>query len=178
MRLASLCRTGAGAAAALLLASLATSSDAGTSSGNTWNAAANNTCYDFTRAEKAFKNKINRVRSNKGLVKLRLDPELSKAAKVHTREMIRKDTLYHTSDALFAKRVTNWAMLGENVGVGGGVTSLHKAFMNSPAHKANVILPAFRHVGVGVIKKGAKMWVTIQFESEKNPGTTLKMPSC
>ncbi|MFN2390052.1 MAG: CAP domain-containing protein [Actinomycetota bacterium] len=137
-----------------------------------------NPCYKFSDAERQFKNKINNVRSGLLLGKLHLDPELSKSAKVHTKEMVASDTLYHTSNAQFARRVTNWNMLGENVGVGSSVSSLHSAFMNSPLHRANIVLPTFRHVGVDVIKKDGRMWVTVQFESTRNPGTTLNMPNC
>jgi uncharacterized protein YkwD len=78
-----------------------------------------------------------------------------------------------------SRRVTNWSILGENVGVGGNVNSLHQAFMNSPAHRDNVLFGQYRHVGVGVKMDGDTMWVTIVFESHRDPGTTLRVPpSC
>jgi pyruvate/2-oxoglutarate dehydrogenase complex dihydrolipoamide acyltransferase (E2) component len=40
--------------------------------------------------------------------------------------------------------------LGENVGVGGDVTSLMNAFVNSPAHYRNIVDPEFNYIGVGV----------------------------
>ena len=137
-----------------------------------------NACYKFSKAERRFARMANRARTNNDLTKLRLDPELSKAAKVHTREMVRKDTLYHTPTSKLYKRVTKWNSLGENVGVGSAVKSLHKAFMNSPAHRDNILHSPFEHHGVGVIKKGDRMWVTVMFESVRNPGTTLRMPNC
>ncbi len=141
-------------------------------------ATANNQCWDYKTSERRFKLKINRERAALGQGKLRLDPELSKVALKHTNEMVAKSELYHTSSEQLKNRVTNWNLLGENVGVGGGVDSLHKAFMNSPAHAANVLNSSFKHVGVGVVKKGGRMWVTIIFEAVTNPGTTLPMPKC
>ena len=139
---------------------------------------ADNRCWNFKPSEKGFTRKINGARGNGGLGKLSLDPELSKAARVHTREMVRKAELYHTPTESLKRRVTNWIMLGENVGVGGTVSSLHEAFMNSQGHRDNVMHPLYRHVGVGVLKAGDRMWVTIIFEANTDPGTPLKMPRC
>ncbi len=128
-------------------------------------------CYSPNRAERKFASLINTARTS--VTNLRLDPELSKAAKVHAREMVRANSLYHTPSDTLRRRVTNWSTLGENVGVGGGVTSLHQAFMNSPAHRDNILYSSFRHVGVGVIKKDGRMWVTVIFEARSDPGSPL-----
>lgn len=130
-------------------------------------------CYTPNSTEKAFARKMNNARSNADKGSLRLDPELSKAAKVHTREMIKKDLLHHTPSETLRRRVTNWSILGENVGVGGTVTSLHQAFMNSTAHRANILLSDFRHVGVGAIKDDGRLWVTVIFEARSDPGSPL-----
>jgi uncharacterized protein YkwD len=116
---------------------------------------------------------MNAARADEGKSRLRLDPEMSKVSKVHTRAMARKESLYHTSSAVLAKRVTNWVLLGENVGVGGTVSSLHQAFMNSAAHRANIMLKQFKYVGVGVKKTEDRMWVTVTFEAKSNPGSPL-----
>jgi uncharacterized protein YkwD len=107
-----------------------------------------------------------------------MDPELSRVARKHTFEMVRRRTLYHTSAGKLRRRVVRWVLLGENVGVGGTVGSLHRAFMHSPAHRANVLRPTFNHSGVGVKKAGGRMWVTVIFQSRSNPGTRLRMPRC
>ena len=133
-------------------------------------------CWDVKGSERGFAKRINNVRGLAKRGSLRLDPELSRAARLHTREMVKQDKLYHTPSDKLSKRVTNWTILGENVGVGGDVDSLHAAFMASPAHADNVLYDSFRHMGVGVIKDGDKMWVTIIFEAQTNPGTILSMP--
>ena len=130
-------------------------------------------CYSPNRKEKKFARKMNGARDNAGKSSLRLDPELSKAAKVHTREMVNKDLLHHTPSDTLRRRVTNWTILGENVGVGGTVGSLHTAFMNSTAHRANILLSDFRHVGVGVKKADGRLWVTVIFEARSDPGSPL-----
>ena len=127
-------------------------------------------CYSPNTAERGFARLINVARGSNDL---RLDPELSKVAKVHTREMVRKNSLFHSTSTQLRNRITNWSSLGENVGVGSTVTSLHSAFMDSPAHRENILYSTFRHVGVGVIKKDGRMWVTVIFEARSDPGSPL-----
>ena len=130
-------------------------------------------CYSNNNNEKSFHKKLNGARSGNGRGSLVLDPELSKAAKRHTREMVNKNLLYHTPTNDLKRRVTGWVELGENVGVGGTVDSLHTAFMNSPAHKANIMYSKFRYVGIGAKSAGGRLWVTFIFEATSNPGSPL-----
>jgi uncharacterized protein YkwD len=141
-------------------------------------ASADNQCWKFKSTETDFNKKMNEERAKQGLGKLSIDPELSKAARVHTNEMITRNELYHTTSDNLRKRVTSWSVLGENVGVGSTVGSLHTAFMNSPAHRDNVLHAAYRHSGIGVRVAGGRMWVTIIFEAVTDPGTSLSMPHC
>lgn len=137
-----------------------------------------NPCWKYRDAEKGFARRINAERASRNLGKLSLDPEISKAARVHTREMVRRSELYHTPSDKLRRRVTNWIVLGENVGVGGSVSSLHDAFMASPAHRDNVLEATYQHVGIGTKKADGRLWVTVIFEAVSDPGTTLRMPSC
>jgi uncharacterized protein YkwD len=139
---------------------------------------ADSRCWDSTRAERRLAGRINAARVDHDLRRLQLDPELSKVARVHTRDMIERGELSHTSSSVLGRRVTRWTMLGENVGYGGGVLQLHRVFMHSPAHRDNNLRPAFRHVGIGTSWHRNLLWVTVVFEARTDPGTTLKMPSC
>ena len=139
---------------------------------------ADNACWKYKSSERGFARKMNGERVLQGHTKLHLDPELSKAARKHTQEMWKRDELYHTPSDKLRHRVTNWTIIGENVGVGGTVSSLHDAFMASQGHKDNILYPTFRHVGIGVAQKNGRMWVTVIFEAVADPGTTLRMPRC
>jgi len=136
------------------------------------------TCWESKDSESEFAEKINGSRNRAGKGTLKLDPELSKAARSHTRGMANKDLLYHTPGDRLTRKVTNWSTLGENVGVGNWVGELHDAFMASPGHKGNILYRGFTHVGVGVIVRNNRMWVTVIFEGRTDPGTTLPMPRC
>jgi len=135
-------------------------------------------CWTWRPKERGFTRAMNEEREGRNLGRIRLDPELSKAARVHTRDMIRTNLLHHTSSTTLRRRVTNWTVLGENVGVGGTVGSLHAAFMASPAHKDNILYSRFKHVGVGTATAAGQLWVTVIFEATDNPGTRLRMPRC
>lgn len=135
-------------------------------------------CYSFSGAERAFAKKINRARTTRGLRGLHLDKQLSRAARKHSWEMHRARKLFHTTESQARRRITRWRALGENVGMGYSVDSLHRAFMASPDHRHNVLTGGFRHVGISVVDRGGVMWVTIIFETRRDPGTTLPMPPC
>ena len=138
-------------------------------------ASAGKNCYRYKDSEKTFAQKINNARGAVGARRLVLDRELSKVARRHAWEMDSKNSLYHTPSSKLRWRVTRWNHLGENVGAGQTVLSLHQAFMNSPSHRANVLDRDFKHVGVGVHQDKNYMWVTVVFESDRDPGTRLRL---
>jgi uncharacterized protein YkwD len=131
------------------------------------------TCVRFTRAERRFASLANAERKSRGLVPLKLDPELTLVSRMHTGEMIKRNLLSHTAADRLARRVTRWSTLGENIGLGATVTSLHAAFMHSLTHRDNILKPAYRFVGIGTRKAGGRLWVTVTFEHTDNPGTRL-----
>ena len=133
-------------------------------------------CWQWTPAEQEFHAKINQERERREIPRLRLDPELSKVAERHSYEMREAGRLYHTPEDKLRNRVTRWEILGENVGVGASADSLHRAFMDSDAHRRIILHRPFNYVGVGVKLDGDRMWVTVIFEAYLDPGTTLEMP--
>jgi uncharacterized protein YkwD len=156
-------RLAAGMTAALVLVSLVPATTAGaTGSG----------CNSMNRTERDFKRRINAARGD-SRGRLWGDWDLNQVALKHTREMIARSRLYHTPENAFRRRVTNWSILGENVGVGDSVRSLHRAFMSSSAHRANAMSRSFRHIGVGALRRNGRLWVTIIFEARSNPGSPL-----
>ncbi len=135
-------------------------------------------CWNYKRSERRMAKKINEARVSTGDNRLRLDPQLSRVARKHTSGMVQRRSLYHTPSDVLGRRVTRWRRLGENIGVAEGVRRLHRIFMNSPAHRAIALTDSFRFVGIGMKRKGGRLWVTVVFESRRDPGTRLSMPSC
>lgn len=66
--------------------------------------------------------------------------------------------------------LSNWNTVGENLGVGPSVESIQDAFLNSPTHFENIVLPEFTHFG-SATKIGAdgRIW-TVHLFGEKLPG--------
>ena len=137
---------------------------------------AGGSCYRYSKKDRQLVKKTNAARANADVRKLSLDPHLSRVARRQARTMARRANLFHTPS--LGSLVTRWRSLGENVGYASTVKAVHSAYMGSPVHKANILKSAYRHLGVGVKKKGAYVWTTVVFESRRNPGTTLSMPSC
>jgi uncharacterized protein YkwD len=160
---------------ATLIASIGILPGAGTAT----SAPGDNPCWTFKTSEKRFARMINAERvKHIGLGKLKLDPELSRVAKKQSKAMANEGDIFHSPSDRLRTRITNWTTLGENVGVGSTVESLHRAFMNSPPHKANVLGASYMNIGVHVTRRSGRIWVVMIFEGIANPGTTYKMPTC
>jgi uncharacterized protein YkwD len=108
---------------------------------------------------------LNRVRARHGLAPFRLDPKLSRAARRHSRDMVRHRYFAHDSRngrspfermraTRYVPRGASW-WLGENIGWGSGSlaepASLVRAWMHSPPHRANILNGRFRDIGIGIV---------------------------
>jgi uncharacterized protein YkwD len=136
--------------------------------------ASGNSCWTFKGNDRKMAKKVNKARSSHDKSKVKLDPELSRVARRHSKSMAKSEELVHTKN--LGGKVTKWKSLGENIGYGDSINQLHTMFMNSEVHKDNILKSEFRYVGVGTVKKGGWLWTTVIFESKKDPGTTLGMP--
>jgi uncharacterized protein YkwD len=135
-----------------------------------------------TSEEQRFIDLVNYERWSRGLQQLELDPVLVKAARDHSREMAEKSYFDHYSptpglrssmdryiDALGHR--PGYAYLGENlfycsvVDVNRG----HDRLMKSTGHRANILNPRFRTIGVGVyVSPDGQFWVTEMFLSTED----------
>jgi putative cell wall-binding protein/uncharacterized protein YkwD len=116
----------------------------------------------LTPEEDEFIELINQERSSRGLNPLTEYWDLTDDARVWSDQLNADGSLSHNPD--LESITSNWRGLAENVGVGAGVAQLHRAFMNSSQHRANVLDPSLDHIGVGVTHgSGRPLWVTIDF---------------
>jgi uncharacterized protein YkwD len=58
---------------------------------------------------------------------------------------------------------TEWRVLGENVAYASDLTQALDALKRSPAHRANLLNPAFNRIAVGVVERDGRFWVTQVF---------------
>jgi len=131
-------------------------------------------------SEGSFLSAINSTRSSAGLGPLKMDGGLQSHARKHTADMIAAGKIYHSSSGeLQAAAGSGWSKLGENVGRGGSVSSLHQAFMDSSGHRAN-ILGDYNYVGIGTDTASGVLYVTVVFMKKGStsppPTTTTTAP--
>ena len=114
--------------------------------------------------ESDFVARINALRTSKGLAPLKVDSELTTIARRWAGKMAAAGTISHNPN--FANEVSaDWTKLGENVGMGPDVASVHTAFVKSAHHYANMVDPAFTRIGVGVVvNPDGTLFTSHQFE--------------
>lgn len=108
----------------------------------------------LTQREAALLKEINRVRADHGLRPLRLDLTLERAARSHSGYMLRTGSFDHGN---FSVRMAQFrvraALAGENLAWGSGglgaPSSVVSAWLASAPHRANLLRPGFRRIGVG-----------------------------
>ena len=121
--------------------------------------------------EANFVAQINALRATRGVPALEIDAGLTAKARSWAGTMAGQGSIWHSSlgDGITA----SWLKLGENVGMGGSVDSLETAFVNSPHHYDNLVDPAFRSIGIGVVRNAAgTLFVAEEFMQPKAPVAT------
>jgi uncharacterized protein YkwD len=95
---------------------------------------------------------VNAARSQASVSTLDRNAGLDSIARAQAERMAQADAISHNpnlkSDADAAG--VNWRLIGENVGVGPDVESVHNAFMASPGHYQNIVYASYNTIGVGV----------------------------
>jgi uncharacterized protein YkwD len=100
--------------------------------------------------EAQFLRLANNERANQGAAPLATDSSLTNLARWWAANMSDQGTIFHNYQ-LPNDVSEDWLKLGENVGKGPDVPSLHQAFVNSARHYWNMIDPAYAYVGIGVV---------------------------
>jgi uncharacterized protein YkwD len=114
------------------------------------------------KAEAAVRCLVNQQRSAAGVRALRYSPKAARAAQRHTDDMVHRHYFSHVSPggSTVGDRARSAGMpyrsIGENI-AGGQRTPARvvRAWMNSAEHRANILNPGFRVLGVGVARQGA-----------------------
>jgi hypothetical protein len=115
----------------------------------------------LTSDEGSLLSYTNAERAKYGKSKLVLSGDLVSVARKHSAEMASKSAIYHNSS--IGSDVDDWKKIGENVGRGSSVKSVHNAFMASSSHRTHILDGAYDRVGVGTVWKGSTVYVTVVF---------------
>ncbi|HEX6200924.1 MAG TPA: CAP domain-containing protein [Thermoanaerobaculia bacterium] len=116
---------------------------------------------------------VNRARGQEGSGELSYDDTLSAVAREYSRRMRDGGFFSHVdpqgqsfSDRLRQAGV-HVTVAGENLaiveGSGSPASNAHRAFLDNPGHRANILDGRFTHGGVGVARRGDSYWITQLF---------------
>ena len=120
----------------------------------------------------SFVTNANAERSSRGLAKYAVASDLATVARRHAERMAARGTLYHNPN--LGSEVSGWQVVGENVGMGGDVASIHQAFMDSPEHRANILARDYTQIGVGTVTDAdGVLWVVQVFRLPMKAATVV-----
>jgi uncharacterized protein YkwD len=108
-------------------------------------------------AESGLLRAVNASRAAHGLGSVRLDATLTRAARSHSVEMLRGNYFAHGAfrSRMIAFRVRG-PFVGENLAWGNGSyaspQTVIQEWLNSPAHRANLLRPSFTRIGIGAVQ--------------------------
>ena len=107
----------------------------------------------LTSSETSLLQTMNSVRASHGLTPLRADARLIRAARGHTSDMLRRQYFAHGSVAGRAQTAgAHGPVYGENLAWATGLTAqwVIDHWLASPSHRAVLLRPGFRRVGIGI----------------------------
>ena len=107
--------------------------------------------------EKEMLQLINQEREKYGLKSLISDPELTIVAREHSADMFKRGYFSHiTPDGInpFERMHLaniNYLVAGENLALSQTLSLAHYGLMKSPGHRANILNPKYRRIGIGIL---------------------------
>ena len=121
-------------------------------------------------AEHQLLDMANADRARAGLAPLKMEDGLVRAARAHAAKMAAQEQLSHQfsgeaalSDRISANSTLHLDREGENVASAPNPEDAHRALMASPPHRDNLLNANFNVAGIGVVRKGAKIYVAQDF---------------
>jgi uncharacterized protein YkwD len=103
---------------------------------------------------------VNKDRAEEGLPPLKRDQKLTKVGREHSRDMFARGYFSHVTpdgkdpfDRMKANDI-HFITAGENIALAQTISIAEYGFMHSPGHRANILNPAFVHIGIGILDGG------------------------
>lgn len=136
----------------------------------------NDSTQFMAQVEQAIYKQVNEQRVKAGLSPLSHSDTMQKYARMKSEDMAKNNYFDHKdksgklmSDKMKADGV-QYSAWGENIAYISGISDptelanmFMKNWMNSPGHRANILSPNFKSIGVGVYKSGNKVYATQEF---------------
>lgn len=115
---------------------------------------------------------LNEARAQAGAPALKLDPNLTEAARKHSLLLEQNQKLSHqfAGEPALSVRLhaagAYFTVSAENAGVNSDPDNITAMFLASPGHRVNMLNPAYNSVGIGIVQSGRLYWITEDFASE------------
>ena len=113
-----------------------------------------------SRAEQEMLKLVNQERVSRGLKPLVMSERLRRVARLHSIDMFQRGYFAHdtpggrTPFQRMRRGEVRFYAAGENLALAPTVRIAHSGLMKSPGHRANILNPAFRRVGIGAVRGG------------------------
>jgi uncharacterized protein YkwD len=108
---------------------------------------------------------INRKRVSRGLRKLRVNDKTQYYARKHAKNMAERRRIYH--DPNLHNEIPSgcyaWAENVASTSADNAARSAMNMFMNSSAHRSNILSKRMTHMGIGIAKGGGRVYVVQRF---------------
>jgi len=118
---------------------------------------------------------VNQDRAANGVGGLSSSGALTRVAQYRAQDMLNRNYFSHydpsTGQLAFLQLFRLWGIgytaAGENIAwsTNPSMAGINTMFMNSPEHRANILNPAYHHLGIGVARSGAKTIVVEVFSN-------------
>jgi uncharacterized protein YkwD len=127
--------------------------------------------------EKDFLDLINYDRKKNGLHPLRNNWILSRVSLGHSLKMAEEETLDHDFPAYkslgerLGEAGLSYRKAGENIALSPicAIGEVHQGFMESPAHRENILEPDYTHCSIRIVEKDQYLYITQEFVQLREP---------
>jgi uncharacterized protein YkwD len=110
--------------------------------------------------QKTVQKQVNTTRRNNGRRALKRHTAATKRAQKWAVRLAKCKCLQHRNSPFGAP--SGWKAAAENVGRGYSLSGVHRAFLRSSRHKANILNRRMTHIAVGVVKAGNGEFFVVQ----------------
>jgi uncharacterized YkwD family protein len=111
---------------------------------------------------------VNSERAKVGIQPLTINSALNKLAAIKSQDIVEKAYFDHHSPTfgssfdMMKTHGINYIFAGENLAIDVYADNAHAAWMNSEAHKRNILNPNFTAIGIGIYAKGNNSYAYTQ----------------
>lgn len=130
---------------------------------------------DLATLEARMVDRVNQDRERHALSQLERSEALAAVAREHSRDMVEEGFFAHVSPRTgmlrdrLGRAGIRFARAGENIAQDLSLEGAAQSLLASPSHRVNILSSEYTHIGVGIVRKGAWLYVTQNFMRLPSP---------